>query len=174
VDGGLPTDDPKELLVVVDREDRELGLRTRADCHADPRLLHRSVYVTVETAQGRLFQRRGRKKDSSPGAWDLACAGHVGAGESYLDAARRELSEELGLCDVEPRRLGSLPFLDLDGESELCTVFALDHDGPFAVRPPEVIGVVAFADDERPEPLAPSARVVLAWLDAQRAEGRSG
>ena len=162
-------DDPQELLVVVDLEDRVLGLRTRRECHADPRLLHRSVYVLVEAHAGAVFQRRGFAKDSAPGAWDLACAGHVGPGESYAEAAARELAEELGLDVAVPAPLGRT-VLDLPGETELCTIFRLRHDGPFVVTTPEVAGVAVFPPGELPAPLAPGAQLVLAWLG----EGRMG
>jgi isopentenyldiphosphate isomerase len=162
-------DDPQELLVVVDRDDNVLGLRTRGECHADPALLHRSVYVHVETADGVVFQRRGFAKDSAPGAWDLACGGHVGPGETAGQAAARELVEELGLEAATPEPLGRT-VLELPGETELCTVFRLRHDGPFVVRTPEVAGVAVHRPGELPAPLAPGARHVLAWL----AEGRMG
>jgi isopentenyldiphosphate isomerase len=162
-------DDPQELLVVVDRDDRVLGLRSRGECHADPRLLHRSIYVHVETADGPVFQRRGFAKDSAPGAWDLACAGHVGPGESYAQAAARELVEELGLDVAVPAPLGRT-VLELPGETELCTVFGLRHEGPFLVQTPEVAGVAVFPAGEIPAPLSPGAALVLAWLR----EGRMG
>src|SRR2546429_545797 len=76
-------------------------------------------------------------KDTAPGAWDLACAGHVAADEQYDDAVRRELEEELGLTRTAPSRLGQT-VLDLPGETELCTIYALRHPGPFVLRPPEL------------------------------------
>ena len=74
----LLTDDQSERFQVVDADDREVGVRTRAECHADRALIHRSVFVCVETPAGTIFQRRGLGKDSNPGWWCLACAGHVG------------------------------------------------------------------------------------------------
>jgi isopentenyldiphosphate isomerase len=155
------TDDQGELFQVVDEDDRPLAARSRADCHADPSLIHRSVWVVVTTPDGMLYQRRGLGKDSSPGAWDLACAGHVAAGESYLAAAIRELAEEVGIVDAEPVHAGTF-LMRLPHETEMSTVFTLHHPGPFLVRPPEVIGLVALA--EPPVPLTPSAELVLAFL----------
>ena len=43
------------------------------------------------------MQKRVLSKDENPGLWDSSAAGHVDSGESYDNAAKRELLEELGL-----------------------------------------------------------------------------
>jgi isopentenyldiphosphate isomerase len=159
------TDDQTEVFQVVDADDREIAVRTRAECHADPALIHRSVFVCVETPAGTVFQRRGLGKDSNPGWWCLACAGHVAAGESYLDAAVRELREEAGIEGAALEHRGTF-LLALPDETEMTCVFAAWYDGPLVVRPPEVIGLAAFPPGEEPEPLTPSARRVLEFLRA--------
>ncbi len=89
--------DPDELFDVVDADDRVIGQATRAVVHRDC-LLHRSAHVFVFNGRGELFlQRRALGKDENPGVWDSSAAGHLDAGESYVQAARRELLEELGL-----------------------------------------------------------------------------
>lgn len=164
-----PGQSPDERFCVVDEDDRVVGYRTRAECHADPSLIHRSVYVIVDTPQGRLFQRRGFGKDSAPGGWDASCAGHVDGDEGYAAAARRELMEELGI-DAEPEFVGTL-LLRVPTETEMTGVFRLAHPGPFLVRPPEVIGVCAFRPGEEPSPLPPGTRIVLDWLAERTADG---
>jgi isopentenyl-diphosphate Delta-isomerase len=159
------TDDQTEAFQVVDAEDREIAVRTRAECHADRTLIHRSVFVCVETPAGMVFQRRGLGKDSHPGWWCMACAGHVSAGESYREAARRELAEEAGIEDAQLEHLGTF-LMELPDETEMACVFRARYDGPLVVRPPEVIGLVAFPPGELPEPLTPSARLVLEFLRA--------
>jgi len=44
-----------------------------------------------------LVQKRSRTKDSNPGCYDISSAGHISAGQIPLDAAVRELEEELGI-----------------------------------------------------------------------------
>ena len=58
---------------------------------------HPSVHIFVVQGDRVLLQRRKWDKESFPGKLDLACTGHVDAGEDYLTAARRELQEELNL-----------------------------------------------------------------------------
>ena len=49
-----------------------------------------------------LMCRRAPHKSDAPNLWDLAVCGNVESGESYKEAARRELSEELGIsCELE-------------------------------------------------------------------------
>ena len=51
---------------------------------------------------------RSKHKDSFPGLWDVAAAGHIEIGEEPLTAALREIKEELGL-EVHAN---SLKFID--------------------------------------------------------------
>lgn len=104
-------DDP---LPVVDENDRQIGIMSRAQVHRLG-LCHRAVHVCVMDGAGRLWlQRRSLAKDTFPGWWDLSATGHVDPGESYDQAARRELREELGL-DAEPRFIARLPACERTG-----------------------------------------------------------
>jgi isopentenyl-diphosphate delta-isomerase type 1 len=98
------------LLDVVDESDRVIGQRSRAEVHSLG-LRHRSVHILVSDPANRLFvQRRAWWKDCAPGLWDTSVAGHVDAGESYDESARRELAEELGIdCEWLPQTLFRLP-----------------------------------------------------------------
>lgn len=48
-----------------------------------------------------LLQKRSACKDSNPGCYDISAAGHVSAGQDYLETACRELWEELGIAADE-------------------------------------------------------------------------
>lgn len=62
---------------------------------------YRIARVLLFDADGRLFlQRRGKHVMSSPDKWDQSVGGHVDAGETYEQAAKREMAEELGLRDI--------------------------------------------------------------------------
>ncbi len=100
----------KEWLEVVDEFNLPFAVMTREAVHHF-QLLHRSVFVVFYSAQGKLYlQQRQKDKEVHPGCWDISAAGHVLAGESRLEAAMRELNEELG---VEPPKL--YPVLELPG-----------------------------------------------------------
>ena len=156
------------MFPVLDAEGHEIGSAPRALCHADPSLIHPSVHVVVVTAEGYLWQLRGYGKDSAPDHWDHACSGHVSLGEDARTAAVRELAEEIGVT-VEPGALAQLGqvLCELGNETELTTVFRLEHDGPFTLRLPEVAGLAVLPRGRRPEPLSPSALLLGARLDAE-------
>ncbi len=90
-----PTD--QDLIEYVDADDRVLGRMCRREIHIR-NLRHRSVHVAVVNHLDQLWlQKRGSAKDASPGCWDLSATGHLEPGESYDEAARRELAEELSI-----------------------------------------------------------------------------
>ena len=69
----------------------------RSKVHAEG-LWHRTVHIWAFDRKGRiLFQLRSRVKENNPGLYDTSCAGHISAGDSSLNAAVRELKEELGV-----------------------------------------------------------------------------
>jgi len=91
----------KEVLDVVDQNDTVIGQAEREECHKDF-LRHRAIQVFVLDLRGRIFvQKRTKTKDVFPGLYEASCSGHVQAGEAYLQAAARELAEELGVTHKE-------------------------------------------------------------------------
>ncbi|HSX31357.1 MAG TPA: NUDIX domain-containing protein [Candidatus Saccharimonadales bacterium] len=88
----------EELVdVVTFPEGEPTGTRvTKAGAHAQG-LPHRDVHVWLTDGERFLEQQRRWDKKIMPGDWDITVGEHVMAGESYLDAAVRGLSEELGL-----------------------------------------------------------------------------
>jgi 16S rRNA (adenine1518-N6/adenine1519-N6)-dimethyltransferase len=88
---------PDEMLDVVNDQDVITGQSPRSLVHTKG-LLHRGIHVFLFTQDGKLLvQQRSRNKDSYPLAWDCSVSEHVKTGESYDQAARRGLMEELGL-----------------------------------------------------------------------------
>lgn len=80
------------------------GLVTRAEMRAK-NLPHRSTSVAVIRSNRRLVvHQRAAWKDIWPGYWDVAFGGVAGVGESWEEAARRELVEEAGIegADLVP------------------------------------------------------------------------
>lgn len=93
---------PMELFDVLTPEGVKTGVvRERGVAHRDGSPHATShIWVVRENDHGGhdvLLQKRSACKDSYPGCYDISAAGHVAAGDQYLEAAVRELREELGI-----------------------------------------------------------------------------
>jgi isopentenyldiphosphate isomerase len=85
-----------EMLDIVDMDDNVIGASTKEDKIAKG-LVSRNVAVFIRDGKKILIAKRAMNKRTFPGRYDLSACGNVAAGESYEDAARRELMEELGI-----------------------------------------------------------------------------
>lgn len=131
--------DPKqEIFDVVDATDCIVGQRSRAEIHLR-NLRHRAVHIFIFNAREQLFlQKRSWNKDTAPGRWSSSCAGHVDAGESYDQAAVRELAEELGIAGAHPEKLLKLEACPETG-SEFVWLYRLQYNGePLQLNPDEI------------------------------------
>ena len=131
------TDNPNEILDIVDENDRVIGQRPRKECNSNPDLTHRSIFILLYNSKGEiLWQKRSPTKDINPGYWVTSVSGHVDSGESYQETAHREIKEELGI-DVELEFLGKFLFR-YPNENEFSAIFRGHSDGPFKLHPVEV------------------------------------
>ncbi|MBU3915602.1 NUDIX domain-containing protein [bacterium] len=89
----------EEVFDIVNINDEVIGSAKRSEVHGNPSLIHRVAHVLIFNTKGELFlQKRSMSKDVQPGKWDTSVGGHLDAGESYQDAALREMKEELGIA----------------------------------------------------------------------------
>jgi isopentenyldiphosphate isomerase len=88
-------------IAIVNEKDEVIGSAMLPDAWRDG-LIHRIVRVLVEDEQGRLLlQRRSPQMGLFSNCWGESSAGHVDEGEGYLEAAKREMAEEIGLSGIE-------------------------------------------------------------------------
>jgi len=138
----------EELLEVVDKNGRFLGLAARSSIHGNPSLLHKVVHVLVFNDSGELLlQERSLSKDVAPGKWDTSVGGHVSPGEDILAAAGREMKEELGVD--APRMIFLYSYIySSDCESELVFTHFCIHNGPFQFNRDEINAVKFWTLEE--------------------------
>jgi isopentenyl-diphosphate delta-isomerase len=130
-----------EQLILVDAQDRELGVKDKLQAHVEG-VLHRAFSVFVFDAGKRLLlQRRALTKYHSGGLWSNTACGHPRPGEATVAAARRRLREEMGFdCELH-RAFGFLYRTELDNqlvEHEYDHVFIGRFDGAPAPDAAEV------------------------------------
>jgi isopentenyldiphosphate isomerase len=158
-----------EILDLVDLRDRVVGQATLKDC-LEKGLLHRAVAILVVRSSGKIvLQRRNRKDLWQPGRWTLSSTGHVMSGETYEAAAKRELSEELGIVG-RPRLLEKLLLPKVKGgdltEWEHVALFEVVSDARTVVDPVELEEVAVLSTPDVKEMmkgrrLTPDAKVLL-------------
>lgn len=159
-------DNQQELFIVVDKEDNVLEYRTRYDCHHDRSLIHRSVGIVIHNDKEEiLLQKRSMQKDLHPGMYTLSTSGHVSKGQTYEEAAMREMKEEIGIqTELKP----AVKFLaETDVETEITMLFTGKHNGLFAIAKDEVDAVQFFTKEAiaaMQDRLTPSAKQSLQQL----------
>lgn len=132
-----------EIFDIVDRSGRVIGHAPRSEVHGNPELIHRSVHVLVlasddRAGEQRIFlQKRSANKDIQPGKWDTSVGGHVAPGESVLEAAKREMSEELSIAGVDIQFLYSYIWRS-EVETELVTSYLCYYNGPIRILRSEI------------------------------------
>ena len=86
----------KTDLNIVNESDEVIGTAPRAEVHKEGHL-HREVHVWIYDGDRIVFQNRGPNTDTWPNMLDASAGGHVEQGESYEEAAVKELEEETGI-----------------------------------------------------------------------------
>lgn len=156
-----------ERLVLVDEDDREVGLAGKLAAHEDG-LLHRAFSVFVLNRAGELLlQRRAASKYHSGGLWSNACCGHPRPREAVEAAAHRRLGEEMGFdCALAP--LSTVRYsLRLENglvENELDHVLVGRWDGAPSPDPREAEGWCWMGRAALAARLADAAGEFTAWF----------
>src|SRR3989454_6568746 len=115
-----------ELLYHVTKDDSVLGSIERSMAHRD-QILHRSGMIFLIRSDDKiLLQRRSPKNMTFSDCWDSSSSFHVTFGESYEQAARRELKEETGVSALLTY-LGKFSY-HVPPENEIVAVFSCRND----------------------------------------------
>ena len=88
----------EERIDIVDKDGSPTGRSAfKSEIHKNG-WYHNTIHVWLYTKDGDiLLQQRSRKKTIHPLLWDVSVAGHIDAGETFIEAALRETNEEIGL-----------------------------------------------------------------------------
>ncbi len=94
-----------QKVVLVDENDKQIGLEDKLKAHQNGAKLHRAFSVFVFNSSGEtMLQQRAMSKYHTPGKWTNACCSHPFPGEGVLDAAHRRLKEEMGFdCEMHEK-----------------------------------------------------------------------
>lgn len=125
-----------EIIDIIDEHDVVIGSAEKKDVHKKW-LDHRFVHVLVFSDSNTLVvQQRLSTKKNDPNLFDASAGGHVMSGELYIDAAKRELHEELGIVgelqEIWPIRGWC------HGGTLLGRLFIIEHPWPYTVQSDEL------------------------------------
>ncbi|TAL58403.1 MAG: NUDIX domain-containing protein [Nanoarchaeota archaeon] len=129
-------------------------------------LLHRSANIIVFNSKGEIFvHRRQKNLMLYPGLYDVKFGGSVRAGESYEEAAKRELLEEANIKNAELEFLFTSKFRSKDNNVNR-KVFKCTHDNKITLDKEEVFDGKFMKIDEikklqKNKKLSPSAESVF-------------
>ena len=134
----------EEKVVLVTEKDEVLGLMEKMQAHENG-ILHRAFSVFLYNSKGEmLLQKRASQKYHSPNQWTNACCSHPRIEETYEQAAKRRIKEELGIdCELE-EKFWFIYKADVGQnlwEHELDHVFVGNYEGEFNLNKEEVTEV---------------------------------
>lgn len=129
-----------ELLVEVDKHDKEIGSIYKMEAYTNASRYHRSVHVVIFNSSGRLvLQKRSDTKMYMPGIWDIV-GGFHSYGHTIEETANVEVTEEMG---VKPILKYFKKWFRPD-QGVFYYVYYTVNDGPYVLDDHEVSDVKEF------------------------------
>jgi len=137
-----------EFIDVVDENDKVVGSASQKEVYKKL-LPHRIAHVLVFNEGGEMaLQMRSATKGFCPLHRSTTAGGHVQSGETYEQAALREMREEIG-TSIAVEKIGKDLYIDSGrGLKKFLYTFKASSNGPFKVDHNEVERVEFFDLDK--------------------------
>ncbi len=136
-----------EFLDIVDENDNVLGSASKAEIYQN-KSTHRIVHIFITNKDKIILQMQSKHKKFCPLHWCTSAAGHVQAGETWEEAARRELMEEIGV-DVPLEFSGKYVYVkESTSIKKILGCFKAEYNGSFKPNEFEVDKVESFTIQE--------------------------
>jgi isopentenyl-diphosphate delta-isomerase len=152
-----------ELIDILDEHGKYTGEYLPKDEVHRNGYFHGTVHVWLYTKGGDVvLQLRAADKQNFPNRWDVSVAGHISHGETALQAAQRELEEELGI-KAQPAQFQKIANFQIDykhaedyWDREFSTIFACEIAATttFTLQKEEVAAVTMIPLSEVQKELA--------------------
>ncbi len=114
----------KEYVILVNEKDEPVGTMEKIEAHQKG-LLHRAFSVFIFNDNNEmLLQQRAFSKYHSAGLWTNTCCSHPRPGEELISAAKRRLTEEMGIETALTHQTSFIYKTDFDND---LTEHELDH-----------------------------------------------
>lgn len=94
-----------EFIDVLDERRNKVGIVRNRELVYKNGDWHKTVHIWIINSKNELLiQKRAKDKQTFPNLWAISIAGHVISGETSIEAALREIKEEIDV-DVNPNDL---------------------------------------------------------------------
>jgi isopentenyl-diphosphate delta-isomerase len=157
-----------ENLILVDKDDNEIGSLPKDKCHDGEGQLHRAFSLFIFNDAGEvLLQRRSALKRLWPMYWSNACCSHPRRGESMEDAVNRRLQQELGLTsrlEFLFKFIYHARYDETGSEHELCWVYLGRSGGSVVVNANEIADWRFVPVDKLNQELTTEADKFTPWM----------
>ncbi len=159
----------EEIFEVVDDNNNVVGLEKRSIVHKTG-LPHRGVYVLLFNSRKELLlQKRASSKKIAPSTWDVSSAEHLKPGESFEEAAKRGLEEEVKIFNSAPNHVLDFRYTHEYNvglkDDEFNSVFELVYDGAFAPDKEEVSEAKFFSLEQVKKMLEENPGQFAPWVE---------
>ena len=113
----------------VDETDQVIGPISRKNIYRE-NASFRTSHIFLFNSKGQLLlQKISEKKERYPGRYGSSVAGYVLSGESYEQAAKRKLMDELGVSNKEAKiKLVGKTFMEDMGRRKFVSLFLTTYD----------------------------------------------
>lgn len=117
-----------EYLDLVDENDNVIGKEDRNIIYEKGLRNFRVINIMIFTSDNKIIvPKRSSNRRIFPNCYDCSVGGHVSSGETYEEAAYRELKEELGIENVKLEEIGYFKPYDID-TSAFSKMYKLVYD----------------------------------------------
>ena len=143
----------KQLISLSDANDNVITTHIRQTPLPKNRYIMVSAVLMFNSHGNLIMQKIAANKDWS-GLWTYSAAGHVDAGETYEQAAIRELKEEMNVSAAMEKELTVVPFYKNNRLTARHHVFITHSDAPITPDPFEVAEIKEISVSELKKQLA--------------------
>lgn len=169
-------------VVLVDLDDKEIGVAPLIEAHRDGGQKHRAFSLILFRRVGEkvevLLQKRALSKPVFSGIWANTCCYNLAPGEEYLERAKSRVSEEMGI-DLGDQPLSILYKFSYEAEgkdgwceNEVDTLIVGEFDGEIDPNPAEVTDYMWVEWKELVADMKDNPEIYAPWWKMIVADGR--
>lgn len=154
-----------EYFDVINEQDEVIGQASRQACHANPKLLHRTIHFTLIDIQHQKALVTVRNPELKFDGGKVCFMGeHVKAGETYTAAVVRGVQEELNILPTEWQEVDRNIF-SYATQRELVRFFLVNWNGePLHPDPNEIAEISWVTIDELAQPNNNYSAMTQHWV----------